>query len=108
MLVGYKIDAEEAYMIIRKVKPAPGVQLGHAEALMPTPAKFPITRKETKVITLARDVSTFMKDNIFLGQLPKIVVIAMVDTNAYSGTFNLNPYNFEHMDVNFMQLYTDV
>ena len=59
------------------------------------------------MIALAREVSTFVKDNIFLGQLPKRVVIAMVDTNAYSGAFNLNPYNFEHMDVNFMQLYTD-
>ena len=74
---------------------------------MSTPAKFPITRKETKVIALTRDVSTFVKDNIFLGQLPKRVVITMVDTNAYSGAFNLNPYNYEHMDVNFMQLYTD-
>ena len=36
--VGYKIEVEEAYMMIRKVKPAPGVQLGHAEALMSTPA----------------------------------------------------------------------
>ena len=74
---------------------------------MSTPAKFPTTRKETKVIALAREVNKFVKDNIFLGQLPKRVVIAMVDTNAYSGAFNLNPYNFEHMDVNFMQLYTD-
>jgi hypothetical protein len=30
-----------------------------------TPAKFPITRKETKVIALARDISTFVKDNIY-------------------------------------------
>ena len=63
--VRYKIDVEEAYMMTRKVKPAPGVQLGHAEALMSIPAKFPITRKETKVIALAREVSTFVKDNIF-------------------------------------------
>ena len=103
----YKIDVKEAYMMIRKVKPAPGVQLGPAEALMSKPAKFQITRKETKVIALARDVSTFVKDNIFLGQLPKRIVIAMVDTNAYSGAFNSNPYNCEPMDVNFMQLYTD-
>ena len=67
---GYKIDVGEAYMMNHKVKPAPGVQLGHAEALMSTPAKFSITRKETKVIALARDVSALVKDNIFLGQLP--------------------------------------
>ena len=103
----YKIDVQEAYMLMRKVKPTPGVLLGHTEALLSTPAKFPITRKETKVIALARDVSTFVKDNIFLGQLPKRVIIAMVDSSAFAGNKHLNPYNFEHMDVNFMQLYTD-
>ena len=28
----YKGDVQEAYMLIRKVKPMPGVQLGHTEA----------------------------------------------------------------------------
>lgn len=103
----YKLDLEEAYMLIRKVKTSPGVQLGHAESLMKMPAKFPITRKECKVMSLSKDVNTFVKDNIFLGQLPKRVVIGMVDNQAFAGSFQLNPYNFQHMNVNFMQLYSD-
>ena len=63
----YKINLEEAYMLIRKVKTSPGVQLGHADALMKMPAKFPITRKECKVMGVSKDVNTFVKDNIFLG-----------------------------------------
>ena len=103
----YKIDLEEAFMLMRKVKPSPGVQLGHAEAMMKMPAKFPVTRKETKVIAMSKDVNTFVKDNIFLGQLPKRVVIAMVDSEAFAGAMHLNPYHFQHMHVNFMQMYTD-
>ena len=103
----YKIEVEEAFMLMRKVKPAPGVQLGHAETLMKMPAKFPITRKETKVLTLTKDVNTFVKDNIFLGQLPKRVVIGMVNNQAFAGHIQLNPYNFQHMNVNFIQMYTD-
>ena len=103
----YKIDLEEAYLLMRKVRPSPGVQLGHAEAMMKMPAKFPITRKECKVVAASKDINTFVKDNIFLGQLPKRVVIAMVDNEAYAGSFIRNPYSFQHMNVNFMQLYTD-
>ena len=103
----YKIVLDDAYMLIRKVKASPGVQLGHTEALLKEPAKFPITRKECKAIAVSGQVSTLSMDNIFLGQLPKRVVIGMVDNDAYAGTSTVNPYNFKHMNVNYMQLYTD-
>ena len=103
----YKIVLDDAFMLIRKVKTSPGVQLGHTEALLKEPAKFPITRKECKAIAVSGQVSTFSMDNIFLGQLPKRVVIGMVDNAAYAGTSTTNPYNFKHMNVNYMQLYTD-
>ena len=90
----YKIDLEEAFMLMRKVKPSPGVQLGHAEAMMKMPAKFPVTRKETKVIAMSKDVNTFVKDNIFLGQLPKRVVIAMVDSEAFAGAMHIKSLSF--------------
>ena len=103
----YKIDLVEAYLLIRKVRTSPGVQLGHTEALMKMPAKFPITRKECKMMAVSHQVNSFVKDNIFLGQLPKRVVIAIVDNEASAGAFHLNPYHFQHMNVNFIQLYTD-
>ena len=103
----YTVALEDAYMLMRKVKTSPGVQLGHAEALMKMPAKFPITRKECKVLAVSGGVSNFVKDNIFLGQLPKRVVIGLVQNTAFAGSAQHNPYNFEHMDINYMQLYTD-
>ena len=81
---GYKIDLEKAFMLMRKVKPSSGVQLGHTAAMMKMPATFPVTYKETKVIAMSKDVNTFVKYNILLGQLPKRVVIAMVDGEAFA------------------------
>ena len=88
---GYKIDLEKAFMLMRKVKPSSGVQLGHTAAMMKMPATFPVTYKETKVIAMSKDVNTFVKYNILLGQLPKRVVIAMVDGEAFAGAMHLNP-----------------
>jgi len=103
----FKIELLEAYLLVRHVKVSPGVVLGHEEGLRLKPAQFPITRKESKVIAVSAGVTTFVKDNIFLGQLPKRVVVGIVGTQGYSGDARHNPFNFAHGHVNYMQLYTD-
>ena len=103
----FKIDVMDALLLMRKVRPSPGVQLGHSDALLRTPAKFPITRKELKVLSIAGGLRDIKKDNLFLGQLPKRVVIAMIDTDAFVGVQTKNPYNFKHNNVSHIQLYTD-
>ena len=42
----FRIDITEAYLLMRKVRPSPGVLLGHSDALAKGPAMLPITRKE--------------------------------------------------------------
>ena len=103
----FKVEIMEAFLSIRKVKVSPGIALGHADALMQSPAKFPITRKECKVLAIPSGFQSFMKDNIFLGQLPKRLVIGMVQNTAFAGAVTTNPYSFDHFSVNFIQLYTD-
>ena len=103
----YKIDIVSASFIVRKIKPSPGVLLGHADALKLKPAQYPITRKECKSFAIPQGLSQFKQDNIFLGQLPSRVVIAMVDGDSFTGQYNRNPYNFKHYNVNFVQIYAD-
>ena len=103
----FKIEITEAYLLMRKVRPAPGVLLGHTDALAKGPAKFPITRKECKCFAVSRDLRSFKKDNIFLGQLPKRIVIGMVASDAFSGSLAHNPYNFQHFNLNHLQMYVD-
>ena len=103
----FKVEILEAYLSIRKVKVSPGIALGHADALMKSPAKFPITRKECKVLAIPAGFRSFTKDNIFLGHLPKRLVIGMIRNTAFAGVATSNPYKFSHFNVNYIQLYTD-
>ena len=80
----FKIEITEAYLLMRKVRPSPGVLLGHSDALAKGRAKFPITRKECKCFAVSNGLRSFKKDNIFLGQLPKRIVIGMVASDAFS------------------------
>ena len=103
----YKVVIEDAQLLMRKVKPSPGVQLGHHDAMLKMPAKFPITRKECKVHSIATGLRDVKKDNLFLGQLPKRVAIAMVESDAFAGNVAKNPFNFKPFDSRHVQLYVD-
>lgn len=103
----FKINIEDAYLLVRKVRPSPGVILGHSDALLKMPAKFPILRKDCINIAVPRGMRSLKRDNIFRGQLPKRVVVAMVDSAAMAGAYERNPYNFKHYSFSYLQLFSD-
>ena len=47
------------------------------------------------------------QENLFLGQLPKRIVIGMVENTALNGDKDKNPYKFKHFDVNYLALHVD-
>ena len=46
-------------------------------------------------------------ENMYLGVLPKRVVLCCVDNDAYNGAYDKNPFNMKHNGVNFLALYVD-
>ena len=42
-----------------------------------------------------------------MGQLPNRVIIGFCKNKAFNGDRSLNPFNFEHFDINFLRLYVD-
>ena len=45
------------------------------------------------MIHLPQGQRSFIHDNIFLGQLPKRIVLGLVDNRTFNGDISLNPYN---------------
>ena len=103
----YKIKLKEATLVIRKLKYNPTVMIAHAKTLLHTTAKYHITRVEMKSITIPQYVQNKTLDNIFLGQLPKRIILGLVSSNAYNGTSNLNPFNFRNFGVCNVRIVSD-
>lgn len=103
----FSVHIEEASLMVRRVKISPGVLLAHSKALSQNTAKYPITRVQVKAVTLQNNIHAQSIDNICLGQLPKRIIVGFVRNKAFSGDFLLNPYNFEHFNINFLCLYID-
>lgn len=103
----YKMSIKEAYLTIRKLRYNPSVLIAHAKTLLHTTAKYSISRVEIKAITIPTFVQSKTLDNIFLGQLPKRVILGLTLSNAFNGTGELNPYNFQNFGVCAVNLVTD-
>ena len=91
----FKVDKLSAKLFVRKLKITPSLCMAHKRILQQNTAKYPITRVECKVIHLPQGQESFTHDNLFLGQLPKRIVLGLVDNRAFNGD-SLNPYNFQH------------
>lgn len=103
----YKIKITEAVLVIRKVKIAPAVAIAHEAALLKTTAKYPITRVEVKHFTIPKDLMTTSIDNLFIGQLPKRIIVGFVDQGFFTGSFTSNPFIFDHFHHRFLEIQTD-
>ena len=100
----YKVVIEDCVFRVRKVNVSPTVMIGHTEALKHTTAKYPINRVECKVFSTPRGNYSGNQPNIFQGQLPDRIVIGMVDSTAFNGSFKKNPFNFKNYDITYLAL----
>lgn len=104
---GYKVVLDKVSLFVRKVRVSPGVILGHAKALEKGTAKYPINRVLCKAYSVPKGNMSIVQDSIFIGQMPKRVIIGCVDNEAFHGSFTKSPFNFEHFDLNFIGIYVD-
>lgn len=103
----FKVQIMDASLIIRRARINPSVLLAHQKVLASTTAKYPITRAEVKVLTIPSGIQGKTLDNIFLGQVPKRCIIGFVSNSSFNGNFALNPFNFQHYNMNSFSLFVD-
>ncbi|XP_066457872.1 uncharacterized protein F54H12.2-like [Eleutherodactylus coqui] len=105
--VGFKVQILHASIFIKRVQVSPAVCIGHSQALLATTAKYTLDRTSLKVFSIAIGSRIATHENLFLGQIPKTVILAFVDNEAFSGSFQKNPLCVHHYSVNHAALYLD-
>ena len=103
----FKISILEASLMVRRVKINPSILISHAKSIEQYSAKYPITRVDVKSFTIPSDVLGKTIDNVYLGQMPKRLIIGLVSNKAFNGSIKHNPFNFNHHNVNFLSVYID-
>ncbi len=83
-------------------KPTDALLLGHNEGLYEGPAVYPFERSEIKTYSVPAGEFQIKIENVFYSRLPKRIVIAAVDSEAFIGSYDKNPFNFQHFNVNYL------
>lgn len=103
----YKVKINSMSLHIKRIKLFPDTQLSLLNALQKSPAKYFITRNETRIFAIGNNMTAATVDNLFSGILPRRVIIGFVDEQSHTGTLDHNPYEFKSFNTNFIALYVD-
>ena len=97
-----KYNLNEVSLFVRKVKLSPNLLNAHARALQISKAIYPIKRSIVKVVNLPANQSSFVLDNVIMGQMPCKIVFGFVSDTQFSGTNRTNPMMFSNHDLTFL------
>lgn len=88
-----------ATMYMNHVTINPNILVAHHNVLQKRSAIYPYKRVEVKSYTLYAGNHSLSLDNIVMGQLPNLLIFAMVTSKSYNGTRDKNPFNFQHFNL---------
>jgi hypothetical protein len=104
----FSLKIEEAVLMVQKVRTVPSIQNTYIQMMEDGhPIPYFLKTPSVNYMTIEAGQMQFMRDNLFLGRMPRKIVLGMVDTNAYQGRRDLNPYNFQHFGLTEICLYKD-
>ena len=96
----YKVQIVEAVL-------SPTVQMAHIKALEKGIAKYPIRPVDCKIYSIPQGAMSHTCDNLFLGTLPKRLILWCTDNDAYNGEYSKDPFNAKNNAINFLAVYVD-
>ena len=100
----YVLYIEKCCLFIRKVKLSASIMADHIKTLQTTNALYPIRRVIVKNYTIPKNVSSETIDNIYVGKMPRRIVVGFVKHTAFNGLLHENPFNFQHFNVERLKL----
>ena len=95
---------DSAVLKVRRVSISPSVMMAHSLALEKTNAKYPIKRVLVKPVTLPFQCTKTTLASVHQGVMPTRVVVGFVDTEAYDGHLQKNPFNFKDFSLTNLTL----
>jgi hypothetical protein len=101
---GYKIEILDMKLYVKFIELNPAITEAHARDIATKPILLPINKTEIKTHTFPTGLTTFSIPNVFSGNLPKSIIIGLLNNANYNGTYKTNPYNFQHFDLNYLCL----
>lgn len=103
----FKIDFQKVILYVDRLEMNPSVINGHKIGLHSQNARYFINHTDLFTYTIPAGQLSYTKDNLFSDLSPKMVMIAMVDNDAFNGDIKKNPFHFQHYNLKNLALTRD-
>ena len=103
----YKVLLKEVTIKACKIYVDPAIIQAHNESIKNTPAIYPFMESDIKSFAIAKGSYLITLDDVYQGKVPSRLVCAIVRADAYSGSYQLNPFSFEHCNIDSFICYAD-
>lgn len=103
----YKINITQARLQVCKITLMPTLSLAHANMLAESPAMYPYERTDLKTYNISKGNFSFRADDVYQGSIPSRLILGIVNSEAYNGSYQLNPYNFINANCSSVAIYLD-
>ena len=98
----YRVKLTEAYLKIRKVKVSPSISIAHKLALKKRTGHLSCETRGVQTFIISAGNPSLGKDNLYNGLVPKTFVFRKIDSAAFNGDYEKNPYNFKTYTTSFI------
>lgn len=70
-------------------------------------ALYPLNSLQMSTFTVPQGTSSYTRENMFQGGVPKLLLIAFVSNKAFNGSMDTNPFNFQHADASCIGVFVN-
>lgn len=95
----YKLEVREMKLLIRKVEVLESIQLALESTFAQYSAKYPLRRSVVTSLHVTPQRRVTPVNSLFQGQIPRRLIVACCDQDAYHGVQNKSPFNFKNYSI---------
>ena len=99
-----KIIVEDVHLCVCHAELNPGTYKDIAKKLQKDAAKYLYMTSEFFSHTMDAGTPSVRLDNLFQGRIPLQMIIVFVGTDAFTGSYTKNPFNFKNCALNYLDV----
>ena len=103
----FKFSIEKCVLYAPRISVLNSVVAGHNKGLEKFNAQYHLNHVDITTFNLEKGNRSFIKDGLFKSQVPKMIVVGLLDHAAFNGNIKKSPFNFKHYNLNKIGLYRD-
>jgi len=101
----YIFKITDCVLSVRRLNVINSVIAGHIKGMDRYNAVYPVRHTDISTFTIAKGHSNYIKDRLYASQMPRALIVGLLEHDAFNGNIRKSPFNFQHFNLDKIGLY---